>query len=331
MTEPIPETGSRVDPGSGETVSVIIPTRNRASYLSGAVTSALAQSYANVEVVVVDDGSDDETPQILSEMSAKEPRLRVFRHDRSGGAPRARNAGVRHSRGSIIAFLDDDCLFAPDKIEKQLPLLSPERGVVYCQQVIQQVEGGWVVEGDEGANTLPLEGLLRIGTNTLLLRREHFEAVGGFDEELPRLQDWELLLRLARRTAFAYVPEILVKGVMVGGGITLTPGPLAKAAERIVAGHSPHLDARGQSHLHYILGKFLLVDGLTPEGKRFMATALRLNPLSLRNWAGLGVSLLGPSPARMVRGWRRKRRTVVAEDPWVEPQPSPAPGPGRDG
>jgi len=312
MNPPSPPVGPPEEP----LVSIVIPTRNRASLLREAVESALGQRHPKVEVVVVDDGSTDDTPRLLSSLARKEPRLRVLTHETGGGAPRARNAGARAARGSIITFLDDDCVFHEDKIRMQLDLLDSGHGVVYCRQIIRDLDGGWVVEGDPGAGSHSVEGLLRIGTNTILLRREDFRAVGGFDEELPRLQDFELLLRLSRRTAFAFVPEALVKGVMVGGGITLTPGPLAQAAARIMDRHEPHLTREQRSLLHYILGKFLLVDGLPGEARRYMRAALRLKPVSIRNWAGLLAAFLGPGPARWIRKLRRLRNTRFTEDPW---------------
>jgi hypothetical protein len=298
-------------------VSIVIPTHNRARHLPLAVESALGQTHPEVEVVVVDDGSTDETPRLLEAMTRKEPRLRVIRHQESHGAPKARNAGVVAARGEVVGFLDDDCVYHPEKVQRQLRQLSPSRSVAYCQQVIRQVEGGWEVEGREGAGTKPLEGLLNIGTNTLLISKDIFLRVGGFDEELPRLQDWELLLRLSRVTGFAFIPEILVQGVMVRGGITLTPGPLKAAASRIVGQHSPHLTQKERSLLFFILGKFLLVDGLSGDARRLMASALKTNPASVRAWAGLAASLLGPGPARIVRRWGRDKRAADAVERWA--------------
>lgn len=299
-------------------VSIVIPTRNRAEYVREAVASALNQSHPEVEVIVVDDGSTDETPDLLTSLARKDDRLKVIRHAEGGGAPRARNAGARVATGSVLAFLDDDCLFHREKLQRQLELLDQGHGVVYCQQIIRDISGGWVVEGDPGATTRPIRGLLRIGTNTILLRRGLFQEVGGFDEALPRLQDFELLLRLSRETSFAFVPEPLVKGVMVEGGITLTPGPLGQAAERILHQHIPHLTRHHQSLLYYVLGKLLLVDGLTGSGRKCMLQALRLDPIQPRNWAGAVAGLLGPGPARFIRGWRRRRRTFFGQDPWEE-------------
>ncbi len=310
-------------------VSIVIPTHNRARLLPLAVESALGQSHPRVEVVVVDDGSEDETPEILREMAGGEPRLKVVRHPQARGAPASRNAGVREAGGEAIGFLDDDCVFHPEKVERQLRALTPDRGVVYCRQMIRQLGGEWEVEGKAGAGTRPVDGILNIGTNTILLARETFMEEGGFDEELPRLQDFDLLLRLSRRTGFSFLPQVLVRGVMVQGGITLTPGPLARAADLIMAKHTPHLSSRELSTLSYLLGKLLLVDGLQGPARRQMARAVRTNPASLRAWAGLAASLLGPGPARMVRGWRRERRRPEEVEGWPRHPLSPT-GPGAE-
>ena len=254
---------------------------------------------------------------MLREMSAAEARLRVVRHEEALGAPAARNAGVEAARGEIVGFLDDDCVYHPEKVQVQLGQLNQNHGVVYCQQIIEQIGGGWEVEGKEGAFTKPLEGFLSIGSSTLLLSKALFHRVGGFDEGLPRLQEGELLLRLSRETGFAFLPEILVQGVMVKGGITLTPGPLRAAADRIVARHSPFLSREDKSRLLFILGKFLLVDGLSADARRYMAEALGTNPASARAWAGLAASLLGPGPARIVRKFRRDKRTADTVESWA--------------
>lgn len=289
-------------------VSVVIPTRNRARYVPGAVASVLAQTHRDLELIVVDDASDDDTPLVLAALSSRDRRVRVVRQERRGGAPRARNTGVHHARGAAIAFLDDDCVWAPSKLERQIPLLDDGHGVVYTRQAIRDGDH-WIVEGRPSA-AAPLGSLLRtnyIGTPALLVRRALFNAVGGFDEALPRLQDWDLVLRLARHTRFAYVPDVLVRGVMVAGGISMTPGPLREAAERMIEHHARHLNLRQLAALHYGLGKFLLADGHTSVARSYFRRAVRLDPRSALNWAGVAASLLGPIPARLVRGWRRRR------------------------
>lgn len=306
-------------------VSVVIPTRNRSYLLARAVTSALSQTHRSIEVIVVDDASEDDTPDLLSILGEEDSRLRVFRNQIPRGAARARNIGAREARGDLLAFLDDDCRWSPWKIARQLRELDEEHGAVVCRQRLRDVTGDWYVEGGTGTGARPMESLLGFGTNTLLVRKDLFVSLGGFDEELPRLQDWELLLRLSHRTRVACVPEALVQGIMVDGGITLTKGPLIAAAERIVAHHDSRLDAGDRALLRYILGKFLLVDGHAELARKFMRQAIKNDPRVPRYWAGALATFLGPGPARWVRSLhraasRRHNRGTSEETQWDRSQ-----------
>ena len=291
-------------------VSVVLPTRNRAEYVDRAIASALAQTVDDLEVIVVDDASTDDTPAILRRLAGSDPRLRVLRHEEPRGAPAARNAGVDAAAGAIVAFLDDDCVWHPDKLAKQLAAMEPGRGVAYCDHAIRHGDE-WIIEGEPGAARDGVGALLRrnyIGTYSMAARRDVLEAVGGFDETLPRLQDWDLVLRLGRETGFAYVPELLVRGDQLPTGITMDRAALPVAAERMVERHGPHLTRTERAALHYGLAKYLLVDGLTADARRYFIRALRLDPLKPVHWAGAAISLAGPAPARWLRSLRRRRR-----------------------
>ena len=299
-------------------ISVVIPTRNRASLLARAIASAQAQTIDDLDIVVVDDGSTDHTHEVIMAAAGADPRIREIRHRSPGGAPRARNHGIEAARGTSVAFLDDDCVWAPEKLDRQARLLSADVGVVYCRHAIRTPQGSWIVEGEASAARDPLGALLRtnyIGTYTLLIDHALLRSAGGFDERLNRLQDWELLLRLARHTGFGFVPQTLVTGDLVPGGISSTPDVLPAAARTIIARHAPTLTVQQSSALHYGLGKFLLADGLTPEAKSFFRTAVRLHPTSVINWSGLIASYLGPRFARAIRGSRRHRRRAARWDP----------------
>ncbi|MDX1674680.1 MAG: glycosyltransferase family A protein [Longimicrobiales bacterium] len=291
-------------------VSVVLPTRDRADYVERAIASALAQTVADLEVIVVDDASTDETPSVLRALAGSEPRVRVLRHEEPRGAPAARNAGIDAAAGAVVAFLDDDCVWHPDKLAKQLGAMGPGRGVAYCDHAIRHGEE-WIVEGEPGAARDGAGALLRrnyIGTPSMVVRCDLLEAVDGFDETLPRLQDWDLVLRLGRKTGFAYVPELLVRGDQMPVGITMDRAALPAAAERMVERHGPHLARRERAALHYGLAKYLLVDGLTDPARRYFMRALRLDPLAPAHWAGIAAALTGPRPARWLRSVRRRRR-----------------------
>lgn len=296
------------------TVSVVVPTRNRAESLERAVASVLSQTYRDLEVIVVDDASTDRTPEVVAGLASGDPRVRVVRHGKQTGAARARNDGADAARGPILAFLDDDCVWDARKLDLQLPRLRRDCGVVYARQAIRS-GGQWVVEGTAAAEKDALGSLLRtnyIGAPSLVVLRDLFREIGAFDPELPRLQDWDLALRLARRTRFAFVPEILVEGGQGDDGISGDREALHVAADRMVANHSPSLTRRQAAALHYGLAKFLLVDGVTGAARSYFLRALRLDPLSPVHWAGVAAAFLGPVPARAVRHMRRKRRAAAA-------------------
>lgn len=309
MTEGIRPYRERMDPAAF--VSVIVPTRDRADRLKDAVRSALAQTREALEVIIVDDASADHTPAVAAELAEADPRVRGIRRPESGGAPAARNAGIEAARGSVIAFLDDDCIWAPNKLETQLALLGEERGVVYCRHAIRHGQT-WVVEGEPGAAAGdPVSALLRtnyIGTYSMVVRKDVLDRVGGFDETLPRLQDWDLLLRLGRRTRFGFAPQILVHGFQLPGGISMDRAALEVAADRMVESHGAFLGRRQLAALHYGLGKYLLVDGRTAAARTHFRRALRLDPGHPLHWAAVGAALLGPAPARWLRAFRRRRR-----------------------
>ncbi len=113
-------------------VSIIIPTYNRANLVIRAIESALNQTYRNIELIVIDDGSKDQTPQIISQI--KDPRIRYIRYEENRGASHARNVGLSLAKGEFISFLDSDDEFLPQKIEKQLEAFekSENVGAVYC-------------------------------------------------------------------------------------------------------------------------------------------------------------------------------------------------------
>lgn len=296
-------------------VSVVIPTRNRAGRLPEAVRSALGQTIRDLEVLVVDDASEDATPQVLKELRGGDPRVRIIRCEERGGAARARNLGTSRAEGDLIAFLDDDCLWHPAKLEAQIAAMGPRYGAGYTRQATRDVDGRWVVEGQPLPEHAPLNALLRtnfIGNPSLVVRRDVFLEIGGFDEDLPRLQDWDLVLRLARTAGIAFVPEVLVWSVIIPGGISTTSHSLRTAAELMVERHGEHLSTAQLAALHYGLAKFLLVDGQTRVAVQFFLRAVRLDPVSPLNWMGLLAGLAGPRPARAVRSLRRWRAAVTA-------------------
>ena len=196
-------------------VSVVIPTRDRwPRLIGGALPSALAQVGVEHEVIVVDDGSVDETPARLSELV--EARLVLRHHERSLGRSIARNTGIDAARGRWVAFLDDDDVWAPTKLRDQVGALSgTEAQWVYCGAVMVEEEGAVYTMAQPQPQDLVSELAVRSsipgGNSNVLASTEAVRQVGGFDAEAAILEDWDLWLRLL--SAFGLpvsIPDVLV-------------------------------------------------------------------------------------------------------------------------
>ena len=187
-------------------VSVVIPTYNRAALLREAVASVLAQSYAAFELIVVDDGSTDATAAFLRTARA----VRLVRQDHTGMPGQARNAGARAARGEYLAFLDSDDLWLPHKLAVQVAAAAAAGDAINHTRE-RWLRGGRVIsqrgQRHRRSGDLFADSLRKciIGPSTVLLRREVFEATGGFRDDLEIAEDYELWLRLTARHPVGYV------------------------------------------------------------------------------------------------------------------------------
>lgn len=192
-------------------VSVVIATYNMGLYLPEAVRSVLGQTWRNFELIVIDDGSEDDTEAQI-QPCLNDSRLRYIRQENQG-QPRAKNAGISEAKGDFIAFCDADDLWAPDKLAVQIPAFAdPEVGVVYSE-VNYMDENGHIIDKEavEGrysgtvTNHLVLSNIVPFGT--AVIRRECVERDGVFDETLPMGIDWDLWLRYSVNWKFQYIPQ----------------------------------------------------------------------------------------------------------------------------
>ena len=222
-----------------ERVSVIIPTFNYGSYLPEAIDSALAQTRALHEIIVVDDGSTDNTREIAERFGDKI----VYVYQQNAGLSAARNTGIRHSTGDVVAFLDADDVWYPEKTAKQLEAFNgdPDIGMVYCSiREFDSTTGQTLTVWTRGGNELgALEALLMFHESTVIaigstgmVRREVIESIGDFDTGLRHSEDWDFSYRVARKYKLAFVPEVLAGYRNHGTNMHKNIGAMEKAMVR---------------------------------------------------------------------------------------------------
>jgi len=306
-------------------VSLVIATFNHGRVLADALDSAVAQTLRGVEIIVVDDGSTDDTPAVLARYAG---RIRGVRQPNRGLAA-ARNAGLAIAHGTYVSFLDADDVMMPTKLAEQVAVLdrAPTVGWTYCDVLIETVTTGAETRASEqfGYGARMLEGwlfpeLIRgnfIPVIAPLVRRTVLDAVGGFDERLTALEDWDLWLRMSLIAEARYSPAVLVRYRVHPGGMSedrarmdrnrfYVLDKLCRARPAAVEG----LGAAGRriiADTHNWLGKEAYARGDWSEARRRFAASLATVP-----WQREAPMLLGLS---LVRSGTRARAS--------EPTPGP--------
>lgn len=197
-------------------ISVIIPTYNRAITISQTIDSVLNQTYGNLEIIVIDDGSTDNTREILAPYGKKI----TYLSQANSGVSSARNAGIQQARGEYAAFLDSDDLWCPQKLHKQIEAIQKNKEYALCLTDIEYINEIGVHMGFSSLRrSMPRNGyifeyLLRgfaVTCSYVLVKKDVFNAVGLFDESLKTAEDIDMLLRITCRYQAILIDEPLVK------------------------------------------------------------------------------------------------------------------------
>jgi glycosyltransferase involved in cell wall biosynthesis len=235
---------------------VVIPVLNRPVAIRRAIESVLAQTFQDFEVIVVDDGSTDET--VAAVQAFADRRIRLIRHDRRRGGSAARNSGIRASSAPYVAFLDSDDEWLPTKLERQvevfersdedLALVYAGAEWVYPNGTVQTITGRRYADLALQLLTVNVVGETSVG----MVRRTALGAIGGFDETLPSCQDMDLWLRLCERFRADVVPEGLIR-VTKGddnGRITNNTAAAMEGRALFCRKHKEKLIRHGVLHLY---------------------------------------------------------------------------------
>jgi glycosyltransferase involved in cell wall biosynthesis len=312
-------------------ITVVIPSKNRGRMLRTTLEMALGQDDVDHEVIVVDDGSTDDTPATLTAVAEEDPRLRFFRHEQSRGVGAARNRGLQEARGEWVGFMDDDDLWAPYKLRVQLAALRASGALFAYGQSLVLDEDRSTVTPDQPApdpedlHTLLLSGnVLPGGCSNVLVRTEAAREVGGFDERLSMLADWDMWLMLSDKGAGVRCPEIVVayrkhaSNMSLGAMLVHRDPELTYFASKLHSQRGASFDAIGYSHW---LAEEAPSPLLAARIHARAAVAYRAPSEAGRAlWALLGGRAVRPAARRVRAALRGGRR-----DAWEPEAPTPVP------
>jgi len=195
-------------------ISIVVPTHNRPVFLKKTLVSIIQQTYKNLEVLVVSNGSNEHNRKVVEDL--QDPRVCYFEQENSGGPASPRNNGIKRAKGKYIAFCDDDDLWMPEKLQLQLEALehNHDHGLCFTKMLRFDEKDQWTLPHEEGQATL--HSLLYTNTvpiSSVIIRRDLLSKFGGFNES--RLvgfsEDYEFLLRFASVTRFYYLDKYLIK------------------------------------------------------------------------------------------------------------------------
>jgi glycosyltransferase involved in cell wall biosynthesis len=305
-----PEAAMAKDP----TVTVIIPTYNRAHFIGRAISSVLSQTYSDFELIVVDDGSTDNTAKVVG--GFKDHRIVYFKHKSNLGISAARNTALRVSRGQYIAFLDDDDEWLPNKLSDQLDALAKAPsgvGAVYTQ--LRRVQKDRV---KLGYRETPPEGYIHgqvlsrpvIYLSTLMLKRDHLEKTGVFDEGFALAEDWDFLIRLSKHCRFRYIKTPLVIRYLTIENISLNNPIMPREIGKILTKHSGEIRGdrrilaahrRRLAHRYAGLGDDCCSKHNMAAGRRYYVRAMRAYPFDLELVLGFVSAMLGHTFYKVAR------------------------------
>lgn len=257
-------------------VSVIIPTYNRREQLLGSVNSVLSQSYADIEVIIVDDGSTDRTREVVE--SIHDARIVYVRHATNRGGSAARNSGIRAARAPVIALLDDDDRWLPDKLALQLRTLhkSPARvGVVYGGCRVRNLGGRHLAESyPRFRGSVTCEALYQciFQSPTPLVLKQCFDNVGYFDESFRASQDREMWIRTAKKYHMEFVPRLVAERTIHPQQLSTRLGTKVRSRDMLLQRFRNDLVSRPRTLAKHLrrLGYLSCINGMYKQGRNYL-------------------------------------------------------------
>jgi glycosyltransferase involved in cell wall biosynthesis len=315
-------------------VSALIPTFNSERTLDEALESVMRQTIGNVEVIVVDDGSSDGTIEVARRFEARHPGRVICLQQNHAGPYVARNLAAQRARGRYVAFLDSDDAWLPDKLARQIRVMEASADVVLCHTGVLVVDAS-----GEVVDTVPIDPryqgrcfptllvVNRLATSSVVMRRDVFQRLGGFDEAFPARGDWELWTRAARCGLLAAVNEPLIRYRMHPRRMSLDTDRMRSYHLAIIEknarsyGDEPGLPrlirhARAEAHLGY--ASDYLAAGRRREARRDVLIALAHRPVAVAVWKAIARMWLSAEVVDWIRHTLTSRRSSAGSAPTMD-------------
>ena len=282
---------------SNRLVSVIIPVYNSAKYIADAIDSALAQTYKNYEIIVVDDGSTDNTKEIVTQYTIRHTPYVKYIYQENKGLSGARNTGIKNAKGEFIAFLDADDIWLPEKLEHQIKFMDSDNvGIVGCSGYTIN-EKGEILDNFINKNYPNKSLLLNVlnmknvvsGGSEALVRKKCFDVMGIFDENLRSSEDWDMWLRISHRYDVIFVEKSLAK-IRIRTNSMSSPSNAQKMldSDLIVLGklfqhtkNNVFLRRKSYSYRYFSASWAFYKSGDSRKAKRYILKSIYLYPFRL--------------------------------------------------
>jgi len=310
----------------GDLISVVLPNYNRARSIVRAMRGVLAQTYRNLELIVVDDASTDGSVDLIEAEAATDPRVRLVRHPINRGAAAARTTGVEAANGALVAFQDSDDQWLPDKLEVQMRAfaeLSEDHVAVFCPEIIYGRDGegrhkrygprraacvpgpGIRIEGGDLSAAFARANLMTL--QTVLLKKAAFHRAGGFDPRLRNNEDWDFNIRLSRLGPIGFIDTPLVVVFDSPDGISKNRRASLASQVRIFS-KLRRSDVSSDTLSAHAVGvaRLLSYEDRYKAARRYLGWAVSRTPTRPKCWVRYALSL-SPLVARAVSHRQRRR------------------------
>lgn len=300
-----------------QNVSVIIPTYNYGRFIERAIRSVLNQTYQDYEIIVVDDGSTDNTEDVVKRIG--NDRIRYINHVTNKGGNAARNSGIRAATGEYIAFLDSDDEWLPEKLDKQIHLFANSAemvGLIYTGLNVIDVTNNKPLYQELPESRGHIFNLLLTGNyitgggSSAMIKRECFESVGFFDETLPSGQEWEMILRISEKYEVDFIGEPLVNYYVHGANTDSNPEKVIRGQELILSSHKNDYMNVPSIHAlkYYELGIRCFNYGFMKRGRTHFLSAFKYTPhdsymIKMKSILQIGTSYMGKTIYSNLKKW----------------------------